>query len=168
MIGRTLNGRTVTGASSRREMSDGRTRSTWIVRCDACGKTVAIRSDTFRKSPCTCSLRKPDDVVFRNAVVCNARSGARHRGLEWALSAEQAAALAFGPCHYCGTPPASKSKRLGRTGVAGGIDRIDSSRGYVADNCVSCCWICNRAKGAATSAEFAEWMDRLVAFRCKA
>ena len=42
-------------------------------------------------------------------------------------------------CHYCGYLSLDKLN---------GIDRIDNTRGYIVDNCVSCCSICNRMKGS--------------------
>lgn len=42
-------------------------------------------------------------------------------------------------CEYCG---------FHEEGVFLGIDRIDSREGYTVNNCVSCCWRCNFAKGA--------------------
>jgi hypothetical protein len=37
-----------------------------------------------------------------------------------------------------------------------GIDRVDNSRGYHTDNCVSCCIACNREKRAQSQAAFLE------------
>lgn len=41
------------------------------------------------------------------------------------------------PCFYCGIIDAEKFN---------GIDRVDSSVGYIFANCVSCCWNCNDLK----------------------
>jgi len=38
------------------------------------------------------------------------------------------------PCYYCGNEPIN------------GIDRLDNSKGYVSDNCIPCCSICNWMK----------------------
>lgn len=60
------------------------------------------------------------------------------------LNLAQFKQLVFLPCHYCGDPPATKTK----TGflLRNGIDRMDSSLGYNFHNCVPCCWRCNRMK----------------------
>jgi hypothetical protein len=41
------------------------------------------------------------------------------------------------PCYYC------KSQKENEVN---GIDRVDNSKGYTKDNCVSCCQFCNRMK----------------------
>jgi hypothetical protein len=64
----------------------------------------------------------------------NSVSNAKHIGREWTLTLEQFAALVSQACHYCGNP-------LHETGA--GLDRIDNSRGYVLDNVVPCCKVCN-------------------------
>lgn len=63
---------------------------------------------------------------------------ATQRGYEFALADEHAEALVQGACEYCGHKDA---------GSFNGIDRVDNTRGYVAGNCVSACWTCNRMKG---------------------
>lgn len=40
------------------------------------------------------------------------------------------------PCVYCGTLTLS----------GGGVDRVNSKKGYNINNCVSCCYICNSLK----------------------
>ena len=56
-------------------------------------------------------------------------------------------------CHYCGIPSGWPDTR-------NGIDRIDSSKDYSSDNCVSCCKICNRAKNDMSVNEFMTWIRR--------
>ena len=43
------------------------------------------------------------------------------------------------PCHYC-------NYQLGQQSNSSGLDRLDSSKGYIKDNVVSCCYKCNRIK----------------------
>ena len=62
---------------------------------------------------------------------------ARERSLEMALTLAQYTNLISGPCTYC----------LGPLPEAGyGLDRKDSSRGYLNDNVVPCCGDCNAIK----------------------
>jgi len=62
------------------------------------------------------------------------RSKASRRGIAWELSREEFSGLVVLPCHYCGLslPPSGS-----------GLDRLDNSRGYSADNVVPCCTDCN-------------------------
>jgi hypothetical protein len=69
--------------------------------------------------------------------------GALVRGLPFELTNDHFYALIAEPCFYC----ALKQKM-------GGIDRVDNSRGYYADNVVPCCTWCNRAKGKMAQADF--------------
>ena len=50
-------------------------------------------------------------------------------------------------CIYCGTFELGKNHT--------GIDRIDSSKGYIFSNCVPCCWSCNYMKSNKNISEFA-------------
>lgn len=54
-------------------------------------------------------------------------------------------------CHYCGGVVFEWS---------GGywIDRIDPSRPYWPDNCLACCWPCNREKSNYPAAEFLDFI----------
>jgi hypothetical protein len=45
------------------------------------------------------------------------------------------------PCYYCGE-------------LSKGIDRLDSTKGYEVENCVSCCEQCNYMKLDYTQEEF--------------
>jgi len=47
--------------------------------------------------------------------------------------------------------------------IYNGIDRIDSKLGYSADNVVSCCFFCNRAKMDRSFEDFMAWIAQLVA-----
>ena len=88
---------------------------------------------------------------------------AERRGLDFLLTEGEFAALTRIPatCHYCGEvctgevraadPAAPPQLRL-RTG---GVDRLDSSKGYTKPNAVTCCWDCNGAKMALTVPDFA-------------
>lgn len=60
-----------------------------------------------------------------------------------------------GSCSYCG----------GELPLVGyGIDRVDSSKGYLSANCVACCDACNKAKHNYSTEEFAEWILRVASW----
>lgn len=69
------------------------------------------------------------------------------------ISKEDIKILLTSPCHYCGG--------MSRTGVSG-IDRIDSSKGYITGNVLSCCWMCNRAKSNTSYDAFMAWIQRIA------
>lgn len=59
------------------------------------------------------------------------------RDISFYLTFEQFNTLIQKPCHYCTHFIETE---------ANGIDRVNNSLGYTVDNCVSCCWHCNRMK----------------------
>lgn len=56
------------------------------------------------------------------------------------------------PCSYCGD-------------VARGIDRMNSSGSYVAENCTPCCRICNSMKSTLSVKEFEEKILQIFIYR---
>lgn len=118
------------------------------VRCSRCGKYSIIRSDRIVSkdyhpkscSHCVNDLQKEiadskylETRHFRNRLN-SIKSGAVERNLEFSLSEEEVAKLLLQECYYCGEP------------IADGIDRVSSSIGYVSDNVVPCCKVCNIMK----------------------
>lgn len=78
------------------------------------------------------------------------------RGLPFELSFEEFFETVQQPCFYCGTPPDK-----GTFFKHHGIDRYDSSKGYTAENAVTCCEFCNRAKSDVPPQVFESWMERI-------
>lgn len=55
-------------------------------------------------------------------------------------------------CHYCGLhehqlPLTGMKSQIQRPVQVMGVDRLNSSAGYVLDNLVPCCFVCNQIKG---------------------
>jgi hypothetical protein len=93
------------------------------------------------------------------------RHAAKRRALEFTLTIEDATLLFSSDCVYCGMPP-SNIKKKGRKKILvaylySSIDRVDSNKGYIKENCVSCCKICNRAKMAMEYNEWMNWIERI-------
>lgn len=138
------------------------------VQCQ-CGHTTRVRLHSLRNGKsqsCGCirpPLLPPGEPGFR-ALLRDYKRNAREHGRIWELSVTRAQELFSGPCVYCGLPPATV-KRAGAATQSwftyNGIDRIDSSRGYVDDNVVSCCPDCNRAKLDMSRDEFLEMVRRI-------
>jgi len=85
-------------------------------------------------------------------VYSNYKRRCKHRKREFALSKDEFYKLCLSNCFYCGSS--------GNTIVRGqkinicGIDRLDSSIGYLKINCVPCCKICNFMKRKSTKDDF--------------
>ena len=76
---------------------------------------------------------------------------ANKRGFDFSLTFQELENLIFSQCDYCGVPACPIN----------GIDRVDNTKGYIKDNCVPCCAICNKAKGILTVLEFKNWIIKL-------
>lgn len=70
-------------------------------------------------------------------------SGAKERGLSFELTFEEFMLFWQQPCYYCNDPV----KTIG-------LDRVDSSRGYVLTNVVACCETHNKGKSDLSQEEF--------------
>lgn len=76
------------------------------------------------------------------------KSNAKARNIEWKLTEEQYEKLVKGKCFYCGAEPSERKGTImnNKIELVNGIDRIDSTKGYCIENCVSCCAMCNKMK----------------------
>lgn len=83
----------------------------------------------------------------------NYKQGAKSRDLDFNLSKEEFDEITKMPCKYCGE---YSGVFLGVYFC--GIDRIDSNIGYVKDNVVPCCEICNRMK---LDYKFDDWVNKM-------
>ncbi len=79
------------------------------------------------------------------------KSKAKKRGLSAALTYEQFCFLKQGSCEYCSIQLEFIQLHCHKQGIKTPymtIDRKNNAVGYVWDNCVSCCFVCNRIKGS--------------------
>jgi hypothetical protein len=70
-----------------------------------------------------------------------AKKGAKCRDLEFNLSFEEFVTLSSKPCYYCNDELCSHDEFRGAH-----LDRIDNNKGYLADNVVSCGFLCNKIR----------------------
>lgn len=83
------------------------------------------------------------------------------------ISIDQFKYLASQLCHYCGAVPSNKFKQKYRQDeyIYNGLDKKSPALGYSLQNCVTCCKVCNWAKGKKTYEEFIIYLNNLVNFR---
>jgi len=84
-----------------------------------------------------------------------AKTNAKRRNLYFNLTQVQVFELLLNNCAYCNLSANPNNNYYN------GIDRIDNNKGYEVNNCVSCCFTCNRAKGALSLIDFIEWIHKI-------
>jgi hypothetical protein len=133
----------------------------WNCLCD-CGNIKSVQSSALihgKSLSCGCRGYVIGESNF-NRLFDGYRRKAK---ISFELTKEEFRKLVKGNCFYCGKSPSQikKDKQLRGEFVYNGIDRIDSSKGYTLNNCVSCCGTCNKAKLLMSQTEFYSWIERV-------
>lgn len=156
MTGQVYGRLTILGKSSKR----GKTRDIyWTCRC-SCGNIKDINGYSIRSgstSSCGCLrldvIRKPPGEAALNKLFGQYLRSAKNRGLVFDISKDLFQKLVTSKCYYCGDIPNKLN----------GIDRIDSSNGYIEENCRSCCKTCNTMKWNLKEHEFIKHIEKIYA-----
>lgn len=142
---------------------------TWFYICQhECGRTRKFLAHQLDKDKQPCKLcmagklrMKETEYLIINTEYRKYKSSAKSKGYSFELDLEDFARLIKASCNYCGQEPynvksipSNRTKREIATALLGGIDRLDSSMGYIAGNVVPACWICNRAKSTMSVSEW--------------
>jgi len=135
----------------------------WLYKCD-CGQTgTSISRAIINSKSCGClnpktRHKKPKydwvDYKERIAHVRSARQKCKKKSPDYDLTDQQIHDFMFGSCAYCGVEGTTE-RRLG-------IDRVDSSAGYIKENCVSSCWTCNKIKSTMTIQELTTHLKKML------
>jgi 5-methylcytosine-specific restriction endonuclease McrA len=88
-------------------------------------------------------------VVSRRFADYKAR--AKKKGISFKISLKQFIEMTSKPCGYCGGFSDEIENFCG-------IDRINSNKGYIKDNIMPCCDVCNRMKG---TLNFQRFLDKI-------
>jgi len=134
---------------------------TCLVRCD-CEKEYEVDLNsvvTGSTKSCGCVGRKRN---FGNSaerdMYGSYKDNAKARGYEFNLDYDYFRELISNECHYCSSRPNRKIHAHGEDSIVNGVDRINNDIGYVIDNVVTCCTICNLAKRDMKYYDFIEWV----------
>jgi 5-methylcytosine-specific restriction endonuclease McrA len=153
----------------------------YMIKCEYCDSKKEMNHQILKKAnSCGCqkhniktwkhvgTYTKPwqleKGVAARNSLEYQYKRGAASRGLSYTLTTEQFDAIVVGMCNYCGDSLTGTSKGQGKTSgdfAYTGIDRVDNSKGYTADNVITCCWKCNNMKGKLGVDEFTEHVKKI-------
>lgn len=121
--------------------------------------------------PCnSCRQRDAHPHAGERYVRKRIKSDAARYSREFDLSLDYIVGNCHKPCHYCGRVDQNMITVKSRHGYDpivlkfryNGFDRVDNSLGYTEDNCVTCCFVCNRAKGTMSTDEFKMWIRDII------
>jgi len=141
-------------------------KATWLCRCD-CGneKIIASTSLNYKNRTKSCGCLKKIKIKKEYTVQDSINllwydyiRDAKKKNRIWNLTKEQFINITSKSCYYCGETPFKIKKNY----KWNGIDRIDSSKGYILSNCVSCCWKCNRMKMDLSITEFFNHINKII------
>lgn len=152
----------------------------WECICD-CGNTKNVSRTVLGRSTNSCGcLRKESTkkqgrkntgslrglekgISARNKLFDHYRRAAIGRGLSFEITLDQFVDITKKNCWYCNTEPKQIARNKGNYGeyIYNGVDRLDNTVGYILENCVPCCKICNNAKHAMPLYEFYNWVERI-------
>ena len=158
--------------------NNGKKKPLWKCLCN-CGEELVVVAGNLSSgntTNCGCErverlqyyvdtiLRLPKGEAAFNTIYSKYKYGAKKRNLEFELEEEKFRELVTDNCYYCNSIPKTIEPALGyRNGefVYNGIDRVDNNKGYLVDNCVTCCKICNIMKHILTQEEFIEHVNNI-------
>lgn len=140
----------------------------WKVQCE-CGNFRELPSSAFsRVKSCGCQKPKryiPGGFSVFNSAWTHYRTSAARRGLEFSLDRKLFEELMKGNCTFCDAPPTERRYSLSQKAYpVNGIDRLDPYKGYTDENCVTCCWTCNKLKGSFSQEEFLAQVRKISSF----
>lgn len=135
--------------------------------CDCGNIRIAWATNVSKGVIKSCGCLKPEskprlpigEAAF-NTVVYSYKHNARNDNRDFKLTDDQMRKLFTSNCYYCNSIPKTVAKTRAGFGdfVYNGIDRIDNDLGYIINNVVACCSMCNIAKATHTLEEFKIWV----------
>ena len=141
------------------------------IKCRNCEvETVRIEPEVKLDQRCkSCQFLPKGEAGLKNLLKRYVFQ-AKQRKFNISLTLDEFRQITSSKCHYCGFNPSMLSKSHNQWGYYfyNGIDRKDNAVGYELDNCVSCCKICNWAKGKNSYNEFIVYLKRIVEFQKEA
>jgi len=146
--------------------SNSNKSSLWKCRCN-CGKIQVMRGTNLTqghsKSCRSCALKGnncarslPFGEAAFNSLYYSYKNRAKRFNIDFKLTKFNFRKLTKQKCYYCDNEPNQTIQGAGQNGyyLYNGIDRVDNLKGYVVDNCVACCKVCNYMKKASSLYDF--------------
>ena len=127
------------------------------------GKATECVSCACKKRPQSTPIYTQEERMFKKVVQASAKA----RGIECTITVEDYINTATKNCHYCGASPVPIDYLTRKEEIpipVNGIDRQDSSLGYILNNIVPCCRTCNTMKNDLTVENFLQHTQRIVSY----
>ena len=164
-VGTKINHLTIIKLTGKRN-NGHRTKIMCLAKCD-CGNEFETLIESIisgQTSSCGCQRKKYENSAERK-IFNNYKNSAKNRNYEFKLSFDELKNIIYQSCHYCGSQPHVKKEVYGDKVITNGIDRIDNNKGYLIDNVIPCCFVCNRAKSTMSYNDFIDWLNDVSQFR---
>lgn len=156
---------------------DKKMRAYWNCQCD-CGNSSVVIGTNLRNGDtksCGCLMRDTTReanykkvkyiVPYFSAIYSEYQEKADKTNMNFELTPQQFYDITQKNCYYCDSPPLSASKGTAKGAskpfIYNGIDRVDNNRGYILENCVPCCFICNIMKRNYNVLDFLYHINRI-------
>lgn len=108
------------------------------------------------------SDKSADNTPAKNKLFYKYRMQAKRRNIEFKLKYKEFLEIIEKDCFYCGsTSSNTEITPSGHILKYNGIDRVDNTKGYVVNNVVPCCKICNQMKSNLGYDEFIGQINRI-------
>ena len=145
---------------------EGKRGAFWRCICD-CGNESIVYGGHLRnghRKSCGCICLDKIDESAKKALFGRYLYKSKKRKINFELTRDVFDILITSNCFYCKKDPFQNLKNTTDriTSFYTGIDRIDSSLGYIKENCVSCCKICNVMKQQLTIEEWFSHMIKII------
>jgi hypothetical protein len=140
-----------------------------------CGKRLNIEGSDFKTGRikscgyCTKSINSanklPYGEMLYNTLYQDYQIKAKQRDIEFDIPKDIFLQEINKNCHYCNQEPSNLKKNKSKWNpeqiLYSGLDRVDNNKGYLVDNIVPCCFICNQAKHRLPLEVFLAWVKRI-------
>lgn len=141
-------------------------------------RTYGLKNGTHKS--CGCTIKEDTSVRFTlpnhqgliNEIYSSYKRSSKKRNYDFLLTIEEFKTLILSNCYYCNSEPLktfnnSRARKImdHKDFKINGVDRLNNIEGYIIENCVSCCYICNNAKNVMTEHEFYTWIKKIYDYQ---
>jgi len=127
------------------------------------GKSTMCKSCCYKNRPQSLNKYSSEERLYNLSIV----QRCKRTKIKNLLSLEEFCNIINKNCYYCNSiPTIKKYLDINNEINANGIDRLDSSKDYILENCVPCCKQCNISKSTLSEKEFLNQIKKIYEFKC--